>query len=231
MQDDEDQLDDTVLRASLRHPGDADADPLDDTVLRPGRHRSPVSSPPVSSPPASSPAPALPAGPGPGSGSGRGPSTSPSPDHGVDVPVPVPSVRIGGRVYRLDRPVVVGRRPGPPRVVQGAAPQLVTVPSPGGVVSSSHVLFHAAGSTAVVDDLRATNGTVVRAPGAPPHRMPAGASMVVLTGTVVDIGDGATIEVLSPYLRSVPPGGRESSGPLPVPPPTPGPSRTPRERP
>ena len=237
MQDDEDQLDDTVLRASLRHPGDADADPLDDTVLRPGRHRSPVSSPPVSSPPASSPAPALPAGPGPGpgsgpgSGSGRGPSTSPSPDHGVDVPVPVPSVRIGGRVYRLDRPVVVGRRPGPPRVVQGPAPQLVTVPSPGGVVSSSHVLFHAAGSTAVVDDLRATNGTVVRAPGAPPHRMPAGASMVVLTGTVVDIGDGATIEVLSPYLRSVPPGGRESSGPLPVPPPTPGPSRTPRERP
>ena len=248
MQDDEDQLDDTVLRASLRHPGDADADPLDDTVVRPGRHRSPASSPAspspsapspsapspsVPSPSAAVPAPALPAAPRLGPGAGTGPDLSPvaSPDLGIDIPVPVPSVRVNGRVYRLDRPVVVGRRPGPPRVVQGAAPQLVTVPSPGGVVSSSHVLFHAAGSTAVVDDLRATNGTVVRAPGAPPHRMPAGASMVVLTGTVVDIGDGATIEVLSPYLRSVPPGGRESSGPLPVQPPTPGPSRTPRERP
>ena len=181
MQHDEDQLDDTVLRASLRHPGDADADPLDDTVVRPGRHRSPASSPAspspsapspsvpspsVPSPSAAVPAPALPAAPRLGPGAGTGPDLSPvaSPDLGIDIPVPVPSVRVNGRVYRLDRPVVVGRRPGPPRVVQGAAPQLVTVPSPGGVVSSSHVLFHAAGSTAVVDDLRATNGTVVRAP-------------------------------------------------------------------
>ncbi|GAA1492464.1 hypothetical protein [Curtobacterium herbarum] len=238
MQDDEDQLDDTVLRASLRRPvrTDADGDPdaalldqagvvddadvLGDTVLRPGRpvlpgrHRSSAASVPAVPVPAPTTAPTPPS---------RGPEGH--------LPVPVPSIRIGGRVHRLDRPAVVGRRPGRPRVVQGPVPELVTVPSPGGVVSSSHVLFHAAGSTAVVDDLHATNGTVIRAPGAPPYRMPAGASMVVLTGTVVDIGDGATIEVLSPYLRSVPPGGRESSGPLPVPPPTPGPSRTPRERP
>ncbi|PYY38418.1 hypothetical protein [Curtobacterium sp. MCBD17_030] len=198
MQDDEDQLDDTVLRASDRRRATTAPGPLDDTLVRPGRHRTPASS---------------------------------RPDQEADFPTAVPSIRIGARVYRLDRPVVVGRRPGPPRVVQGSVPELVTVPSPGGVVSSSHVLFHAAGSTAVVDDLHATNGTVVRAPGAPPHRMPSGASMVVLTGTVVDIGDGATIEVLSPYLRSVPPGGRESSGPLLSPPSTTGPSRTPRERP
>jgi hypothetical protein len=208
VQDDEDQLDDTVLRAAGTRGLDSGSsgsgssgsvssgsgafdpdrpdDGLDDTVLGAGRHRAPA-------------APAAPA--------------SSTPDVERALPAPVPSIRIGTRTIRLDHPVVVGRRPGLPRVVQGPVPELVTVPSPTGLVSSSHVRFHASGPTAVIDDLHATNGTVVRAPGAPPHRMPAGASMVVLTGTVVDIGDGATIEVLSPYLRSVPPGGRESSGP------------------
>ena len=215
MQDDEDQLDDTVLRAPGEAPGDAGSDPLDDTVLRPahpGRHRGPPSA--RTAPTRAAPALVATSGA----------------DRQGDVPAAVPSIRIGARVLRLDRPVVVGRRPSPPRVVQGPVPELATVPSPGGVVSSSHVVFHAAGSTAVVDDLHSTNGTVVRAPGAPAHRMPAGASMVVLTGTVVDIGDGATIEVLSPYLRSVPPVGRDSSGP-PLSPAVTGPSRTPRERP
>lgn len=114
-------------------------------------------------------------------------------------------------MIRLDHPVIVGRRPSPPRVVRGTPPELVTVASPTGLVSSSHVLLHAAGSSAVVDDLRSTNGTTVRAPGAAPHRMPAGASIVVLTGTVVDIGDGNTIEVLSPFVRTVVTGGRDTS--------------------
>jgi hypothetical protein len=216
VQDDEDQLDDTVLRAAGTRGLDSGSsgsgsfgsgssgsvssgsgafdpdrpdDGLDDTVLGAGRHRAPAAA-------------AAPAS-----------SASSTPDVERALPAPVPSIRIGTRTIRLDHPVVVGRRPGLPRVVQGPVPELVTVPSPTGLVSSSHVRFHASGPTAVIDDLHATNGTVVRAPGAPPHRMPAGASMVVLTGTVVDIGDGATIEVLSPYLRSVPPGGRESSGP------------------
>jgi hypothetical protein len=162
----------------------------------------------------------------------RSPAPGPAaPTPPVDVRAPVPSIRIGTRVFRLDRPVLVGRRPGLPRVVRGPVPELVTVPSPTGRVSSSHVLFHASGPTAVVDDLGSTNGTTVRPPGAPPHRMPAGASMVVLTGTVVDIGDGSTIEVLSPFLRSVPPGDRASSGSWPSPPPSPGPSRTPESDP
>lgn len=116
----------------------------------------------------------------------------------------IPSIRIGERVLRLDRPVVVGRRPAMPRITIGATPELVTVPSVSGQVSSSHVMVHAEGEAAVVDDLRSTNGTVVRPPGAAPFRMPAGASNVVLTGTVVEIGDGNVIEVLSPHLRVAP---------------------------
>ncbi len=44
----------------------------------------------------------------------------------------VPSVRVAGRVVRLDQPVVIGRRPGLPRVLRGPEPMLVTVPSPRG---------------------------------------------------------------------------------------------------
>ncbi|MDM7890376.1 FHA domain-containing protein [Curtobacterium caseinilyticum] len=111
---------------------------------------------------------------------------------------------MAGRVVRLDHPVVVGRRPALPRVVRGPEPELLTVPSPGGQVSSSHLLVHAEGEAAVVDDLRSTNGTVVRPPGAAPFRMAAGASIVVLTGTLVEIGDDNVIEVLSPHLRAGP---------------------------
>jgi hypothetical protein len=117
----------------------------------------------------------------------------------------VPSIRVADRVIRLDRPVVVGRRPALPRVVRGPEPELVVVRSPSGQVSSSHVAFHAEGEAAVVDDLHSTNGTVVRPAGAAAYRMPSGASIVALTGTVVEIGDGIGIEVLSPHLRVTPP--------------------------
>lgn len=117
----------------------------------------------------------------------------------------VPSIRVGDRVIRLDRPVVVGRRPALPRVVRGPEPELVVVRSPSGQVSSSHVAFHAEGEAAVVDDLHSTNGTVVRPAGAAAYRMPSGASIVALTGTVVEIGDGIGIEILSPHLRVTPP--------------------------
>ena len=143
----------------------------------------------------------------------------------------VPSIRIGGRVVRLDHPVVIGRRPSLPRILRGPAPELVTVPSPRGQVSSSHLLVHAEGEAAVVDDLRSTNGTVIRPAGAPPFRMPSGASNVVLTGTVVEIGDGNVIEVLSPHLRVSPTTGDPDPAPAwPSLPPLPGTPPTPRER-
>lgn len=162
-----------------------------------------------------------PAGPGLRDGGAPSlPSAPPSaapPAPPADPPVRqrTPSIRVGGRIVRLDHPVVVGRRPSLPRVVRGPTPELLTVPSPSGQVSSSHLLVHAEGETAVVDDLRSTNGTVMRPPGSAPFRMPAGASIVVLTGTLVEIGDGIVIEVLSPHLRVGPDDGLPPFPPVP----------------
>ncbi len=114
----------------------------------------------------------------------------------------VPSIRVGDQVFRLDRPVILGRRPALPRIVRGPEPQLVTVRSASGQVSSSHLLVQASGEAAVVEDLRSTNGTIVRPVAGKPFRMPSGGSAVVLTGTVVEIGDGNAVEILSPHLRA-----------------------------
>ena len=245
----DDDIDDTVVRrprASLS--GDRVSDALDDTVIRPV----PTSTEQVDGPdtddtvvaPSVPPRPegdslddtvvrpVNPATERPGTVVGAEPGL-PSVPSVPTTRVPrtrVPSIRIGERVLRLDRPVIIGRRPALPRILRGPVPELVTVPSGSGQVSSSHLLVHAEGEAAVVDDLRSTNGTVVRPPGAAPFRMPAGASNVVLTGTVVEIGDGNVIEVLSPHLRVAP--ATEDLPPLPpwpTEPPT-GTPRTPRER-
>ncbi|PYY42260.1 hypothetical protein [Curtobacterium sp. MCPF17_046] len=231
----EDDLDDTVVRPARRRA--AEPDDLGDTV---GSAARPAAGTWGS---VGSGLPGAPAGSDGASAAGSdGASASASAQRSNPAArwtpsVPVPAVRIGDRVHRLDRPVVVGRRPTSPRVVPGAAPELVTVASPTGLVSSSHVRFSAAGTSTVVDDLGSTNGTVIRPAGAPPHRMPSGASMVVLTGTVVDIGDGNGIEVLSPFTRAVPPVVARPSDRWPSdtsspgPSPDPGPSRTPESDP
>jgi len=240
----DDDIDDTVIRrprAALS--GDRVSDALDDTVIRPvpavlGQTAAPAADdtvvrPPVPHRPAGGSLddtvvrPVDPATDRPGTVVGAEPRLPSVPS----VPTTrVPSIRIGKRVLRLDRPVVIGRRPALPRILRGPAPELVTVPSVNGQVSSSHLLVHAEGEAAVVDDLRSTNGTVIRPPGAAPFRMPAGASNVVLTGTVVEIGDGNVIEVLSPHLRAAPAAGDlPPLPPWPTEPPT-GTPRTPRER-
>ncbi|UWD77843.1 FHA domain-containing protein [Curtobacterium flaccumfaciens] len=188
-------LGDTVIRPPVGAPAQAPAavdnvDP-EDTVVR------------------------VPARPGAGAGPfvGAAPGLPAVPSVPAAPAARVPSVRIGDRTFRLDHPVVIGRRPSLPRVTRGPQPELVTVRSAYGQVSSSHVRMHAEGEAVVVQDLRSTNGTVVRPAGAPAYRMASGASIVALTGTVVEIGDGNAIEVLSPYLRVAP-----AEGLPPVPP-------------
>ncbi|ROP60677.1 FHA domain-containing protein [Curtobacterium sp. PhB115] len=238
-----DALDDTVIRP----PGDpADAgSPLDDTVIRapgsrptlepipaaPGAAVAGVDAPDLDAPDLDDTVVRAPGRP-PGAPSRSGPGDPGLPATASTEPARrVPSVRIADRTFRLDRPVVVGRRPSLPRVAHGTEPELVTVRSSNGQVSSTHVRLHAEGEAVVVQDLRSTNGTVIRPAGAPAYRMPSGASIVALTGTVVEIGDGNAIEVLSPYLRVAP----TTDGLPPVPPwPTDqtahGTPRTPRER-
>jgi pSer/pThr/pTyr-binding forkhead associated (FHA) protein len=249
-----DATDDTVIRP-VRSSGPAtDAtDVSDDTVIRPARSTEPATdvtddtdytvvrdrprTPEVSS------VPDVPQVPGADGAEdtivrpAARPQDQGEPTGGAEPRLPsvptarVPSVRIGDRVIRLDRPVVIGRRPSPTRFERGPQPELVTVPSPRGEVSSSHLRVHAEGEATVVEDLRSTNGTLVRPAGAAPFRMAAGGANVVLTGTVVEIGDGNVIEVLSPHLRVA-----SSAGDLPPfpawpnDPPAHGTPRTPRER-
>ncbi|RDV46527.1 hypothetical protein DOE76_00245 [Leifsonia sp. ku-ls] len=101
-----------------------------------------------------------------------------------------------GDTAPLDAPVLVGRRPVPQRVAEGAAPRLVTVASPTAEVSSTHVRIEQSGDAVVVTDLRSTNGTVVTGP-AGARRLRPGESVVVLAGARVDIGDGNIIEITS----------------------------------
>ena len=110
-----------------------------------------------------------------------------------------PRVSINGAApVTLDVPRLVGRNPRAPRVVSGTAPLLVTVPSPRGEVSATHLELSQVGTSIVITDLRSTNGTVVTMPGAMPLTMRAGESLVAVPGTIVEIGDGNGIEILPP---------------------------------
>ena len=110
----------------------------------------------------------------------------------------VPVFRIGdGPPRPVTVPVIIGRRPLAPRIPgpADAAPELVTVPSPQAVVSSTHLELRREGSRLVATDLRSTNGTVVRGPWGV-RRMRAGESIVVAPGTSLDLGDDTIVEIL-----------------------------------
>ncbi len=96
----------------------------------------------------------------------------------------------------LDLPALIGRRPLAPRVPVGAPPRLVRVPSPGREVSGTHIELRQQGASVIVTDLRSTNGTIVSIPGTSSQKLRQGESLVVSAGTVVDIGDGNTVEIL-----------------------------------
>lgn len=97
----------------------------------------------------------------------------------------------------LDRPAHIGRRPSLPRVPQRVRPRLVRVPSPLQEVSSTHLEVRQEGTSVVVTDLRSTNGTVVTTPGARARALRPGESLVVTPGTIIDLGDGNRVEILS----------------------------------
>jgi hypothetical protein len=119
------------------------------------------------------------------------------PNDPVSLTVPWHRIRVNRHEpIPLDVPALIGRRPTPPRFTVGLIPRLVRVPSPGREVSSTHVELRQQGASVVVTDLRSTNGTVVRIPGSSAQKLRQGESLVVSAGTIVDIGDGNTVEVL-----------------------------------
>jgi hypothetical protein len=117
-------------------------------------------------------------------------------------------IRVGaGEPIELDRPVRVGRRPRAVRAPLPASPHLVTVASPDGGISSTHLELREQGVAVVATDMRSLNGSEVRVPGSPARTLLRGESVVVTPGTLIDLGEGVVIEVLGP-ARPVPRGER-----------------------
>ncbi|MGW9631584.1 FHA domain-containing protein [Agromyces sp. NPDC055520] len=109
-----------------------------------------------------------------------------------------PRFRVGsGSPLTVTAPVLIGRRPLRPRVAApGLQPELLTVSSPESIVSGTHLELRVVGSRLVATDLHSTNGTMVRSDSGD-RRLRSGESVVVLPGTILDLGDDTIIEILS----------------------------------
>ncbi|MBX3093089.1 MAG: FHA domain-containing protein [Cryobacterium sp.] len=194
---------DTVIRA--RHPSSptpaSDADALADTVLR------------KSSAPPPLVEPVEPADSGDWKRALTGdltadlPTTQPhaapsrqasaSPPSSAPAERSVHSIRVGGSEFSLEAPAFIGRHPSTPRIMGTRPVRLVRVPSPNREISSTHVSIQQEGSSVVVTDLGSTNGTTIIGSGPTPVPLRRGDSMVVLPGSLVDLGDSVVIEVLA----------------------------------
>lgn len=100
-----------------------------------------------------------------------------------------------GQTVQLDRTVVIGRRPRSTRVTGTDLPHLVAVDSPQQDISRSHLELRVEGDSVVATDLRTTNGTTLLRTGADPVRLHPGEGTVVVTGDVLDLGDGIIVTI------------------------------------
>ncbi|WP_136040921.1 MULTISPECIES: FHA domain-containing protein [unclassified Microbacterium] len=98
-----------------------------------------------------------------------------------------------GQVAALDRTVIIGRRPRSTRASGANLPHLIAVESPQQDISRSHLEVRPEGDTVVIIDLHTTNGSTLLRPGADPVRLHPGEQTLVLSGDVVDLGDGVTV--------------------------------------
>jgi hypothetical protein len=103
-----------------------------------------------------------------------------------------------GVVVSLDLTIYLGRRPSVPRIASDRRVRLVAVPSIGKEVSATHLELRQNGDAIVATDMRSTNGSTVTVPGSKPRTLLRGESAVVTPGTLIDLGDGNVLEVLSP---------------------------------
>ncbi len=110
-------------------------------------------------------------------------------------------IRLGTTVLELTVPAIIGRRPTAPRVAHGAAPMLVPVASPKLEISGAHLSLRQSGRVVVATDLHSRNGTRVTIPGAAPRLLCGGDSVVVSTGSILDLGEDVRIEVLPPRVN------------------------------
>jgi hypothetical protein len=100
----------------------------------------------------------------------------------------------GGR-ETLDQPLIIGRAPSATRVSGGNVPRLVSMNTPNQDISRTHAQITAEGGTVVVTDLHSSNGTTIILPGKPAQKLRPGEPSAVIVGTIIDLGDGATLTV------------------------------------
>ncbi|MEZ3160510.1 FHA domain-containing protein [Microbacterium sp. BWT-B31] len=100
-------------------------------------------------------------------------------------------VSTGERV-RLDRAVVIGRRPRALRAT-GVVPHLIAVPSPNQDISRSHLELRVEGGDVVAVDLDTTNGTMLLRVGSDPVRLQSGESTLVVAEDRLDLGEGVVL--------------------------------------
>jgi pSer/pThr/pTyr-binding forkhead associated (FHA) protein len=103
-----------------------------------------------------------------------------------------------GVVVALDLTVYLGRKPSVPRIASDRRVRLVAVPSADKQVSATHLELRQTGDAVVATDMRSTNGSTVTVPGSKPRTLLRGESAVVTPGTLIDLGDGNVLELLSP---------------------------------
>lgn len=110
------------------------------------------------------------------------------------VPAAAGRIRVTtGQVVTLDRTVIIGRRPRSTRASGAELPHLIAVESPQQDISRSHLEIRPEGDTVVVVDLHTTNGSTLLRPGNDPLRLHPGEQTLVLSGDVVDLGDGVLV--------------------------------------
>ncbi|MGO4680586.1 FHA domain-containing protein [Microbacterium sp. 2MCAF23] len=124
------------------------------------------------------------------------PGTAEEPGATTAAPAPTtgPWIRLStGQVVALDRTVVIGRRPRATRSSGATLPHLVAVDSPQQDISRSHLEIRPEPDAVVVLDLHTTNGSTLLRPGNDPMRLHPGEQTIVVTGDVIDLGDGVTV--------------------------------------
>lgn len=115
----------------------------------------------------------------------------------VSRPVVARLVFESGLVVEVDRSQVVGRRPtAPPEAEE--IPNLVTLPSPDGDISRSHVAVRVEGWDLLVEDVGSTNGTEVQLPGHDPLRLREHDPMLVVVGTEVTLAGAVRFRIEAP---------------------------------
>lgn len=100
-----------------------------------------------------------------------------------------------GEEVRLDRDIVIGRRPRSTPVAGRAAARMVIVPSPGKQISRSHCEVRIDDWDVRLHDLGSNNGTYLTRPGQPPVRLAESVPTVLEAGDVVDLGEGVSFRM------------------------------------